>query len=92
MWALKTYQVLIASKSIINKSKPGIELLIEYSMLASAKPLWQLAGKPKPREKLKKRLRVVNKAEHNDFVEIWALDKNFIVEQPRIKAESAHDP
>lgn len=39
VWALKSYQVLIASKSIINKDKCSVKLLIENSIPPSPKPL-----------------------------------------------------
>lgn len=37
VWALKTYQVLMASKLVINGSKQGAELLVENLLPPSAK-------------------------------------------------------
>lgn len=38
LWALKTYQVLIISKLIDNKSKLGIKFLVNYLISILAKP------------------------------------------------------
>lgn len=91
MWAPKTHQVLIASKPIVNKSKPDIMLLIEHLMLASAKYVQQPADNPKPRKKPRKRLCIKNKTKHNDSIEIEILDENLIIKQLWMRVESAYD-
>lgn len=48
VWASHIYQVLIAIKPIVNKSKRSADLLIEYSLPISDKLLQSQTGKPKP--------------------------------------------
>ena len=48
VWAPRTHQVLIASKRIVNKSKRGADLLVEYPLPPSDKPLRLQTGEPKP--------------------------------------------
>ena len=55
VWVPKSYQVLIAKEPIVNKLKWKSKLLVNNPMLASARPLRQYAGKPRPQRRLKKR-------------------------------------
>ena len=75
VWAIKTYQVLIASNPIINKSKQGADLLVENPMPLLSKTLQKLANKPKPQGSSRKRSHIKNKGEYNSSVNIEGLDK-----------------
>lgn len=46
MWPLQTYQILIASKPILKKLRKEAQLLINFPMPPSEKPLREPAGKP----------------------------------------------
>lgn len=83
--------MLIASKTIVNKSKLGTKFFIKHPMLLMTKLLWQSAAKPKSRKKLKKRPYIENKTERDNFMDIKALDKNLIVEQVQIKVEDPYN-
>ena len=92
VWALKTYQVLIASEPIVNESKQRAKLLVENPIPTLAKPFCQSAGKPKSRERSRKRTCIENKAENGGSVEAKALDEsgirtknshNYLVQRPR---------
>ena len=52
VWTPHTHQVLIANKSVVNKSKKNIDLLIEYLLLLPKKSLQPQTGKPKLRTRL----------------------------------------
>ena len=54
VWAPRTHQVLIASKSIVNKSKKSADLLVKHPLPPSDKPLQLQIGKPKPRGRPRK--------------------------------------
>ena len=84
--------MLIASKPVVNESKQGAELLVKNPMPPPAKPLCQLASKPKPEGRSRKRPCIENKAEHGGSVEAEALDEsgirtknsyNHLVQRPR---------
>lgn len=47
VWAPWTYQVFVASKLVLNKSRKGLQLLIKYSILPSEKCFYKLAGEPR---------------------------------------------
>ena len=52
VWAPRTHQVLIASEPIVNKSKRGINLLVEHPLPPSDKPPQLQTGEPKPQGRL----------------------------------------
>lgn len=84
MWAPKTYWVLITSKSIVNKSKRGAELLVKNSIFLFPKLVRQSAEEPKPRGKLRKKSRIENLKEYNSFEGVKALNESLIkVENPQ---------
>ena len=89
-WA-PIYQVFIASKPVINKSKRGVNLLIKYLILLLVKLFWWLAGKPKLKGRPEKRSYVKNKTEYDDFVEVETLDENLTVGQPRMRVEGFYN-
>ena len=66
-WTPKTYQVLIASEPVVNESKRGADLLAENPIPTSPKPLWLPTGEPKLEGRLRKRPRIENEAEQDDF-------------------------
>ena len=66
VWAPKTHHVLIASEPVVNESKRGSELLINNPMPAPKRPLRQPAGKPRIRERPKKKAWIESK--HDGFV------------------------
>lgn len=91
MWASKTHQVLIASKPIVIKSKPGAKLLVKHPMPPTAKSLRQPGSKPKPKERSKKRPCIENQVEHDDLVEVEILDENPIIRQPWMRIKGTHN-
>ncbi|MCJ1347848.1 hypothetical protein MMC31_006078 [Peltigera leucophlebia] len=54
VWAPRTYQVLIASEPVVNKSKRGANLLMEHPLPPPEKPLRPQTGEPKPRSRFQK--------------------------------------
>ena len=85
--------MLIVSKPIVNKSKQGVELLVENPMFLPLKLLRQSAEEPKPQRKSRKRPYMENKAEHNASVRVEALNESsmrnegpqdrFVIQRPR---------
>lgn len=71
--------MLIASKSIVNKSKSGTKLLIKYPMLISAMFFSQLINELKPKKRLRKKLCIKNNVENDDLIKVKTLDKNLII-------------
>ena len=80
VWALRTHQVFIANKPVVNKSKWSADLLAINPISPLPKPIQLLASEPKPREKARKRLCIENKVEQDSFanVDILHHDKSMI--------------
>ena len=78
-------QVLIASKSIVNKSKQGIQTLVENLILPPLKSFHQPASKSRLQGRLRKKPHIENKVEQEGFVEVEASNKS------TIRTESSHN-
>ena len=87
VWAPKTFQMLIASKPIINESKRGFQLLIENPMPPPPKSFRQPASKPRPQGRQRKRpcIENENKAEKEGYVEVEAPNES------RMRTEDPHN-
>lgn len=55
VWTLHIYQVLIATKLVINKSKKYIALFVKHLLLPPNEPLQSQIIEPKPRSRLCKK-------------------------------------
>lgn len=81
VWALKSYQVLIASKPIVHEGKRGAELLIENSIPLPPRPFQEPARESRPQGRSRKRSHIEDKApeaEYNGSINIESLNENLM--------------